>query len=116
VIEEIVVDTADEPPPQHVLRVHWKGGVHTELHVRRNGPGQTRHVTDETAIELLAELSKICDDATIAQVLNRLGYRTARAVPGACITSRACGIGAGCRITGAAASGSVWKRRRASCG
>ena len=76
VIEEIVVNTADEPPPQHVLRVHWKGGVHTELHVRRNGPGQTRHVTDETAIELLAELSKICDDATIAQVLNRLGYRT----------------------------------------
>jgi len=76
VIEEIVVNTADEPPLQHVLRVHWKGGVHTELHVRRNGPGQTRHVTDEKAIELLAELSKICDDATIAQVLNRLGYRT----------------------------------------
>jgi DNA invertase Pin-like site-specific DNA recombinase len=75
VIEEIVVGSVDDPP-QHVLHVHWKGGVHSELHVRRNGPGQTRHVTDEKAIELIEELSRICDDAAIAQVLNRLGYRT----------------------------------------
>jgi DNA invertase Pin-like site-specific DNA recombinase len=75
VIEEIVVDSSDAPP-RHVLHVHWKGGVHSELHVNRNGTGQTRHVTDEKAIELIEELSKTCDDATIAQVLNRLGYRT----------------------------------------
>ncbi len=75
VIEEIVVDSRDVPL-EHVLHVHWKGGVHSELHVSRNGTGQTRHVTDEKAIELIEELSKTCDDATIAQVLNRLGYRT----------------------------------------
>jgi hypothetical protein len=75
VIEEIVVNSADQPR-QHVLQIHWKGGVHTELRLTRNGTGQTRRVTDEKAIELIAELSKICDDATIAQVLNRLGYRT----------------------------------------
>ena len=75
VIEEIVVNSTDQAR-QHALQIHWKGGVHTALQVSRNGPGQTRHVTDEKAIELLAELSKICDDATIAQVLNRLGYRT----------------------------------------
>ena len=75
VIEEIVVDSSDAPP-QHVLHVHWKGGVHSALHVSRNGTGQTRHVTDEKAIELIEELSKTCDDAAIAQVLNRLGYRT----------------------------------------
>ena len=75
VIEEIVVDSCDTPA-QHVLHVHWKGGVHSELRVSRNGTGQTRHVTDEKAIELIAELSKTSDDATIAQVLNRLGYRT----------------------------------------
>ncbi len=75
VIEEIVVNRS-EAPAQHVLQVHWKGGVHSELHVSRNGSGQNRHVTDEKAIELIEELSRVCDDAAIAQVLNRLGYRT----------------------------------------
>ena len=40
------------------------------------GFAKYKYKNDEKAIELLAELSKICDDATIAQVLNRLGYRT----------------------------------------
>ena len=33
VLEEIVVADTDEPP-QHVLHLHWKGGVHTELRGR----------------------------------------------------------------------------------
>ena len=75
VLEEIVVNNTDEPP-QHVLHLHWKGGVHTDLRVVRNGTGQHRRVADDKAVELVAELSKICDDKTIAMVLNRLGYRT----------------------------------------
>jgi hypothetical protein len=35
-----------------------------------------RRVADEKAVELITELSKICDDKTTAVVLNRLGYRT----------------------------------------
>ena len=75
VLEEIVVNNTDEPP-QHVLHLHWKGGVHTGLRVARNGTGQHRRVADDKAVELITELSKICDDKTIAVVLNRLGYRT----------------------------------------
>jgi len=75
VLEEIVVNNTDDPP-QHVLQLHWKGGVHTELRVARNGTGQHRRVADDKAVELITELSKICDDKTIAVVLNRLGYRT----------------------------------------
>ena len=75
VLEEVVVNNTDDPP-QHVLHLHWKGGVHTELRVVRNRIGQHRRVADDTAVELIAELSKICDDRTIAIVLNRLGYRT----------------------------------------
>jgi len=75
VLEEIVVNNSDDPP-QHVLQLHWKGGVHTELRVARNGTGQHRRVADDKAVELITELSKICDDKTIAVVLNRLGYRT----------------------------------------
>ncbi|MGH9203192.1 MAG: hypothetical protein ACRD2A_18345 [Vicinamibacterales bacterium] len=68
VLEEIVVKNSDEPP-QHVLHLHWKGGVHTELRVARNGTGQHTRVADDTAVELITELSKICDDKTIAVVL-----------------------------------------------
>jgi hypothetical protein len=72
---QVVVNNTDDPP-QHVLHLHWKGGVHTELRVVRNRIGQHRRVADDTAVELITELSKICDDRTIAIVLNRLGYRT----------------------------------------
>jgi len=75
VLEDIVVTNTDEPR-QHVLHLHWKGGVHTELRVARNGTGQHRRVADDKAVELITELSQICDDKTIAVVLNRLGYRT----------------------------------------
>jgi hypothetical protein len=75
VLEDIVVTPSDDPP-QHLLHLHWKGGVHTELRVARNGMGQHRRVADDKAVALIAELSKIGDDKTIAIVLNRLGYRT----------------------------------------
>jgi DNA invertase Pin-like site-specific DNA recombinase len=75
VVEEIIV-RGDEDQKEHILNVHWKGGVHSELRVKRNGTGQHRRVADEKAVELIEELSKICDDQTIAQVLNRLGYLT----------------------------------------
>jgi DNA invertase Pin-like site-specific DNA recombinase len=75
VLEEIVVENRDDPP-QHCLHMHWKGGVHTELRVVRNRTGQHNRVADDKAVELITELSKICDDKTIAVVLNRLGYRT----------------------------------------
>lgn len=77
VLEEIIVNSADDPP-RSVLQLHWKGGVHTELQVRRNPRGQHRHVTERSALELIEELSKVCDDRAIATVLNRLGYRTGR--------------------------------------
>ncbi|MGE4092726.1 MAG: zinc ribbon domain-containing protein [Candidatus Binatia bacterium] len=58
VLEEIVIDRLEEPA-QELLHLHWKGGVHTELRVPRNGAGQHRRVADDKAIELIEELSKI---------------------------------------------------------
>jgi DNA invertase Pin-like site-specific DNA recombinase len=75
VLHEIVIrDTEDGRA--HRLVLHWQGGVHTELRVRRNRPGYHRRATDSNVIELIGELSKVCADATIAATLNRLGYRT----------------------------------------
>lgn len=75
VIEEIVVKSLPEST-QYELQIHWAGGVHTELRVERNKPGKHRKMTDGKVVELIGELAKVCDDRTIAAVLNRLGYRT----------------------------------------
>ncbi|MFQ5668170.1 MAG: recombinase family protein [Candidatus Binatia bacterium] len=75
VLTEIVVDV-EEDPPQTRMKLHWSGGVHTELLVRRNPTGKHRHCTDRRVVDLVRDLAKVCEDPAIASVLNRLGYRT----------------------------------------
>jgi len=75
VLTEIIIDN-EADSATHRLRLHWAGGVHTELRVERNKPGQHRHSADRSVIELVSELAKICQDKTIAAILNRLGYKT----------------------------------------
>jgi DNA invertase Pin-like site-specific DNA recombinase len=77
VLEEIVLDVL-QTPPELVLRLHWVGGVHTELRMRRNTPGHRRTCTDRQIIELVRELAKVSDDRSTASLLNRLGYRTGK--------------------------------------
>jgi hypothetical protein len=75
VLQEIMIHTTQEPP-EHVLHLHWHGGVHTAVRVARNTAGKHGRVTDRDVIEVIRELSKVCRDLTIAATLNRLGYRT----------------------------------------
>jgi hypothetical protein len=75
VIEEIVV-TTQEQPAEHRLQIHWAGGVHTELRVPRNPRGMHGRMADRSVVELVRELAQVCDDQTIAAVLNRLGLTT----------------------------------------
>lgn len=75
VLQEIVVDVLDEPPQIH-LRLHWSGGVHTELRVPKCRRGEHRRTTDREVVDLIRELAKVCRDAEIARILNRSGYRT----------------------------------------
>ena len=75
VLREIVIDDREDGA-EHVLVLHWQGGVHTELKIKRNRKGQHRRVTEANVLEIIRELSKVCTDATIAATLNRLGYRT----------------------------------------
>jgi DNA invertase Pin-like site-specific DNA recombinase len=75
VLREIVINDTEDGT-EHVLVLHWQGGVHTELKIKRNRPGHHRRVTEVKVFELIGELSKVCTDATIAATLNRLGYRT----------------------------------------
>ena len=75
VIEEIVADV-DEERSEIVLQVRWAGGVHTRLAVRKNRTGHHGRCTDRGVVDLVRELAKVCDDASMAGILNRLGYRT----------------------------------------
>ena len=91
VLQEIILHTTQEPP-EHVLSLHWHGGVHPEVRVARNTVGKPGRATERDVIELIGELSKVCRDLTIAATLNRLGYRTGtgktwRAHRGACVRS-----------------------------
>jgi len=63
-------------PPEHHLCLHWQGGVHTELRVARNTRGKHSKVPDTDVLELVGELSKVCEDKQIAAILNRLGYKS----------------------------------------
>ncbi|WP_295453769.1 recombinase family protein [uncultured Thiodictyon sp.] len=74
-IREIVVDVEETTL---VALVHWQGGDHTELRVRKNRTGEHRWATDRDTAELIAELARLLPDSGIASLLNRLGKRTAK--------------------------------------
>jgi hypothetical protein len=74
-LQEIVVDTMDDPPSVH-LKLHWVGGSHTGLTVSKNKTGYHNHVNSEEVTELIRELALVCEDGAIVSILNRLGYRT----------------------------------------
>jgi len=74
-IREIVVDVVDDTL---VAVIHWQGGDHTELRVKKNRTGQHRWATDRETQGLIGELARLLPDAAIASLLNRLGKRTAK--------------------------------------
>jgi|GEM_PF-3805660 len=58
------------------LKLHWDGGVHTELTARKNRTGHHDHVNSQEVTELSRELALVCEDSAIVSILNRMGYRT----------------------------------------
>jgi hypothetical protein len=80
VLHEMIIDTTPEPP-EHVLYLHWQGGVHTELRVARHTAGKHGRATDQDVIGVIRALAKVCRDLTSAATLNRLGYRTGTGKP-----------------------------------
>ena len=75
VIEEIVVTLGED---RIELLLHWHGGDHTRLSVRRNRTGQHRWSTAEEVGDLIRALARQLSDGGIAAMLNRLGKKTGR--------------------------------------
>jgi DNA invertase Pin-like site-specific DNA recombinase len=72
-INEIVVDVNHSSATVE-MQIHWAGGVHTELKVRKNRAGHNANTTDREVVELVRELALVQPDSNIASTLNRLGY------------------------------------------
>ncbi len=74
-IEDIVTDI-DESSGEIVLTVHWKGGQHSELRVRKPKSGEHRRRASGEAEAVIRSMAGRWPDDQIAASLNRMGFRT----------------------------------------
>jgi len=58
------------------LKIHWRGGDHTQLNVRKARSGEHRWILDATTTDIIRELARQVPDLRIASILNRAGKRT----------------------------------------
>lgn len=75
VLHEIVVRIEKE---QIQLMLHWQGGDHTALAVKKNRSGRHRWVVEPETEALIRDLARLMPDKAIASLLNRLGKKTGR--------------------------------------
>ena len=75
VIKEIVLYV--EKKTIRIL-IHWQGGQHTELSLRKRKTGEHRWKTEERTLELIRQLARLLSDKQIAAQLNRMNIRTSK--------------------------------------
>jgi hypothetical protein len=74
-IQEIVADV-DDKNKEIVLLLHWAGGCHSELRLKKNATGRHRRCTSLEAVEVIRQMAGKFTDEQIATTLNRLSLRT----------------------------------------
>jgi excisionase family DNA binding protein len=74
-ITEIIADV-DEEARQIILTIHWQGGQHSQLRVRKPKAGEHGRRTSEEALAVIRSMSCRWSDRDIAASLNRMGMRT----------------------------------------
>lgn len=74
-IADIIVDVDDEAR-EIELTIHWRGGQHSRLRVRRREGGQNTRATTEEALAVICSMAGRWSDDHIAASLNRMGVRT----------------------------------------
>lgn len=77
VLNEVIVDI-DHESGQIEMKIHWAGGVHTLLRVRKNQPGKNGNATGSDVVEFVRELATGWSDGYIASMLNRSGMLTGK--------------------------------------
>ncbi len=74
-IREIMAEV-EEKSREVVLLIHWAGGQHSEVRVKKSETGRSRRCTDPEAIEVIRQMAGKFSDQQIAGTLNRLRLRT----------------------------------------
>jgi hypothetical protein len=74
-VAEIVADV-DQESQQIILLIHWTGGQHSELRIKKNASGKRNRCTSLEAIEIIKGMAGKFPDDQIAATLNRLSLRT----------------------------------------
>jgi excisionase family DNA binding protein len=74
-IADIIADV-DEATREVVLTIHWRGGQHSSLRVRKPKTGEHGCRSPEEALAVMARMATRFSDADIAATLNRMGVRT----------------------------------------
>jgi hypothetical protein len=74
-VTEIIADV-DEATREVVLTIHWRGGQHSQLRVRKPKSGEHGCRTPEAALAVVRSMATRWSDADIAATLNRMGMTT----------------------------------------
>jgi len=74
-IIDIIADV-DEAAREVILTIHWRGGQHSHLRVRKPKAGEHGCRTSEEALAVIRTMASRWSDENIAASLNRMGMRT----------------------------------------
>jgi excisionase family DNA binding protein len=74
-VTDIIADV-DEAAREVVLTIHWRGGQHSQLRVRKPRTGEHSCRTSEEALAVMRSMATRWSDEDIAASLNRMGMPT----------------------------------------
>jgi len=74
-VTDIIADV-DEAAREVVLTIHWRGGQHSQLRVRKPKSGEHGCRTPEEALAVMRSMATRWSDEDIAASLNRMGMPT----------------------------------------
>jgi excisionase family DNA binding protein len=71
-----IVANVDEASRDVIVTIHWRGGQHSQIRVRKPRTGEHGCTTSEQAIAIIQSMATRWSDSDIAASLNRMGIRT----------------------------------------
>lgn len=74
-IVDIIADV-DETTHEVILTIHWQGGQHSQLRIRKPKTGEHGCGTPDEALAIIRSMATRWSDQNIAASLNRMGIRT----------------------------------------
>lgn len=74
-VTDIIADI-DEQAREVIVTIHWRGGQHSQLRVRKPKSGEHGCRTPEEALAVMRSMASRWSDDDIAATLNRMGMRT----------------------------------------